>query len=106
VEQAPPADVLYEIGFSFIIGDYAVDRAHINGTSWTPDATNPTLNQAVNGLQASNISFSTSGLNSAFSANQFVISVPDVQVVDLVVLNFDDGQLIPKSYQNHQLTIL
>lgn len=89
--QAPPADVLYEIQFSFHIGDYALDRAIINGTTWVPDVENPTINQAVAGLRASNSSFSQSGLSSAFSANQFVITVPDIAVVDLLVLNFDDG---------------
>jgi FtsP/CotA-like multicopper oxidase with cupredoxin domain len=91
VEQAPPADVLYEIAFSFIIGDYAIDKAHINGTSWVPDTTNPTINQAVAGLHANNASFTSSGVSSAFSPDQLVISVPDAQVIDLLVLNFDDG---------------
>lgn len=89
--QAPPADVLYDIQFSFEIGDDALDRARINGTSWVPDLEDPTLNQAVTGLHALNSSFSTSGVSSAFSANQLVITVPDIQVVDLLVLNFDDG---------------
>jgi FtsP/CotA-like multicopper oxidase with cupredoxin domain len=93
VEQAPPADILYDLQFSFEIGAYALDRAFVNGTSWSPDALNPTLNQAVNGLKSSNASsFEQAGLlNSAFSPNQLVMSVPTAQVVDLLVLNFDDG---------------
>lgn len=90
-EQAPPADVLYEISFSFEIGDYALDVARINGTSWTPNIEDPTLNQAITGLRASNNSFTTTGVSTAFSANQLVITLPTVQVVDFLVLNFDDG---------------
>ena len=93
-EQAPLADVLYEIAFSFEIGDYALDRARINGTSWTPNVEDPTLNQAITSLHASNASnssFTTAGVASAFSANQLVITLPTIQVVDLLVLNFDDG---------------
>jgi FtsP/CotA-like multicopper oxidase with cupredoxin domain len=90
-EQAPPADVLYEIAFAFSIGDYALDVGRINGTSWTPNIENPTLNQAITGLHASNSSFTTAGVSSGFSANQLVITLPTVQVVDFLILNFDDG---------------
>src|SRR6202000_109344 len=62
----------------------------INGTSWTMSDV-PTLNQAVAGLQASNSTFTTSGVSSAFSANQYVIDVPDVAVLDLLITNYDEG---------------
>ena len=91
-QQAPPADVLYQVEFSFEIGDYAIDRARINGTSWVADLENPTLNQAVSGLHTTNQSlFSQAGASSAFSADQLVITIPDIKVVDILVLNFDDG---------------
>jgi FtsP/CotA-like multicopper oxidase with cupredoxin domain len=91
VEEAPPAQTLYAIQFSFEIGDYAIDKAYINGTSWTA-AKFPTLNEAVDGLKAGNSSFSIAGVSSAYTApNQYVINIPQNQVVDLLVTNFDDG---------------
>ncbi|KIX04862.1 uncharacterized protein Z518_05733 [Rhinocladiella mackenziei CBS 650.93] len=87
---APPATTLYAVTSSFQIGAYAVDLAYINGTSWVM-ADVPTLNQAVASLRAGNNSVSTSGVSSGFSANQYVINVPDDAVVDLLVTNFDDG---------------
>lgn len=91
VQEAPPAQTLYALQFSFQIGDYAIDRAYVNGTSWTA-AEFPTLNEAVDGLKAGNNSFSTAGVSSAYtSPNQYVINIPQNQVVDLLVTNFDDG---------------
>jgi FtsP/CotA-like multicopper oxidase with cupredoxin domain len=91
-QQAPPANVLYEIQFSFLIGDYQLSRPFINGTQWIPDYNDPTLNQAIAGLSAGNISTTAAGVVSGdFTANQFMISLPEVQVVDFIVMNFDDG---------------
>jgi len=90
VEEAPPASTLYAVQFSFEIGAYALDRAYINGTSWTMSSI-PTLNQAVAGLHKANSTFNTTGVSSAFTANQLVIDIPSYQVVDLLVTNFDDG---------------
>jgi FtsP/CotA-like multicopper oxidase with cupredoxin domain len=92
-EQAPTADALYEIQFSFNIGDDALDRGVINGTSWTPNIPNPTINQAISGISGnpSNISTTTSSQVKGFSANQFIISLPAVQTIDLIIMNFDDG---------------
>ena len=90
-EEAPPAQTLYALQFSFGIGDYAIDRAYVNGTSWTA-AHVPTLNQAVDGLKAGNSTFDVAGVSSAYTTpNQYVIDVPQDQVVDLLVTNFDDG---------------
>jgi FtsP/CotA-like multicopper oxidase with cupredoxin domain len=93
VEQAPTADVLYELQFSFAIGANALDRAIVNGTTWLPSTENPTIAQAIAGLKTSNASsFDAAGtISSAFSANQFVISLSDAKVVDVIVTNFDDG---------------
>ncbi|KAF2669115.1 hypothetical protein BT63DRAFT_401225 [Microthyrium microscopicum] len=89
-QQAPPADIFYQLSFSFAIGDYALDRAVINGSTWVPNKSDPTLNQAIAGIHASNIS-ETAGVSTGFSPNQYVISLPTIQVVDLLVQNFDDG---------------
>jgi hypothetical protein len=92
-EQPPPADVLYELQFFFEIGDYALDRANINGTEWIPSTNNPTLNQAIAGLRSANkSSFTTAGVSPGFTDNQYVISLPSsAKVVDLIIMNFDDG---------------
>jgi FtsP/CotA-like multicopper oxidase with cupredoxin domain len=88
--DAPAPTTMFSVAANFQIGAYALDRAYINGTSWTP-AEVPTLNQAVAGLQASNFTFTTSGVSSAFSANQYIIDIPDYAVVDLLISNYDEG---------------
>lgn len=87
---APPATTMYSITSSFQIGDYQLDLAFVNGTSWSMPST-PTLNQAVSGLKAGNTNFSAAGVSTAFSANQYVVDVPSHAVVDLLITNFDDG---------------
>ena len=102
--DAPPADVIYSVTSSFQIGDYQLDRAFINGTSWIM-STVPTLNQAVNGLAAGNTSFSTAGVSSAFTSDQYIIHVPSTSVVDLLITNFDDGAH-PFHLHGHQFWIV
>ena len=104
IKNAPPADVIYAITSSFQTGAYALDRAYINGSSWSMSSV-PTLNQAVSGLHAGNSNFSTAGISSAFSANQYVIDVPKSTVVDLLVSNFDDGAH-PFHLHGHQFWIV
>lgn len=89
-QDAPAADMAYQLDFAFQIGDNALSRGFINGTEWAM-AGIPTLNQAVTGLQKGNTNFTTAGASNAFSANQFVLNIPDLSVIDVVVLNFDDG---------------
>lgn len=92
VKPAPRPDVLYSFVTNFQIGSYALDRGFFNSTTWMP-ANPPTLNQALTGLQNAStaIAFSTSGVSTGFSSNQLVVSIPSVQVVDLLVTNLDDG---------------
>lgn len=87
---APPSTIMYVVSANFQIGDYALDRAFINGTSWVM-ADVPTLNQAVAGFQAGNSNFSTAGVSSAFSSSQYVIDIPQTEVVDLLIINWDEG---------------
>jgi FtsP/CotA-like multicopper oxidase with cupredoxin domain len=94
-EQAPPASALYQLSFSFPIGNNAEDRASVNGTQWIPNLTNPTVNQAVLDLASNNLSATNAGLvttQGAFSSNQLVIALPESEpVIDLLVQNWDDG---------------
>ena len=104
IEQAPDKDVTYVIDVTFQIGAYALDRGYINKTTWSPSKV-PTLNQAVAGLYADNSTFNVAGLTSAFGSSQFVIDVPDYQVVDLVITNFDEGAH-PFHLHGHQFWIM
>lgn len=91
-EQAPTSNVLYELRSQFMIGARAIDLAYMNETHWTPNNTYATLNQAVNGLKNGDKELMVAGdIANAFSKNQLVIAVPDEQVVDIVLMNFDDG---------------
>lgn len=107
VIQAPDVDVTYVIEVSFQIGAYALDKAYINSTTWTP-LSDPTLNQAVAGLQSSNTSaeFSTSGLSTAISpSSQFIITNPTTATIDLLINNLDEGAH-PFHLHGHQFFIL
>lgn len=106
-ETAPPPDAAYVIEVSFQIGAYALDRAYINSTTWSP-STVPTLNQAVTGLQQPNTSasFSATGLSTAFdSASQFIISIPTTSTIDLLINNLDEGAH-PFHLHGHQFWIM
>jgi FtsP/CotA-like multicopper oxidase with cupredoxin domain len=90
-QDAPPADQAFGLGVSFQIGAYAIDRAYINGTTWTP-AKVPTLNQAVTGLSAGNDTFTASGVSQAYdTSSQYVIDISEYSVVDVLINNFDEG---------------
>ncbi|KAK7903304.1 hypothetical protein LTR67_001322 [Exophiala xenobiotica] len=102
---APPATTMYSIQSNFQIGDYALDRGYMNGTSWVMDPQDPTLNQAVAGLKAANTSFSTAGVASGFSSSQYVVNIPEYAVVDLLVTNYDDGGH-PFHLHGHQFWVL
>lgn len=105
VEEAPPADTLCSVQFAFDIGDYALDRAYINGSSWTMEEP-PTLNQAISGLSSNNSTFETASVSSAYSTpNQYVIDLADNGVVDVLVTNFDDGSH-PFHFHGHTFWIM
>jgi FtsP/CotA-like multicopper oxidase with cupredoxin domain len=89
-EAAPSPDQTFVVDVSFQIGAYALDKAYINSTTWVPSKI-PTVNQAISGLHADNSTFNANGLSSAFGPSQFVISVPEIQVIDVLVNSLDEG---------------
>lgn len=89
-EDAPSPDQAFRIDVSFQIHDYAIDLAYINSTTWVP-LTVPTLNQAITGLHANNATFNNLGLSTAFPSSQFIITVPELQVIDLLINSLDEG---------------
>lgn len=105
-QSAPPANVLYSLQFSFLIRDYALDRAYVNGTtSWTMSDI-PTLNQVVSGLNAGNQTYNVSGVTPSYNlSNQYIIGIPETQVVDILISNFDDGAH-PFHLHGHEFWVL
>jgi len=101
---APQVDTTYTIEVSFQIGDFALDKAYVNSTTWVPDNT-PTLNQAVAGLHANNATFTTSGVSTAFDASQLVIDVPTYKVIDILINSLDEGAH-PFHLHGHQFWIM
>ncbi|KKK25926.1 hypothetical protein ARAM_007152 [Aspergillus rambellii] len=90
-QVAPAADHFFVIQFSFEIGDYALDRAYINGTSYTMSEI-PTLNRVVPNLRAGNATYNETGQAPSYGLeNQYILDIPTNQVVDILLQNFDDG---------------
>ncbi len=105
----PGATKMWRVDFSFGIGAYQLDRAKVNGTTWSPLANTTTLIKAVDGLKgetatgvaSTNTSTSTStwaveGTVGSFGSNQFVVGVSNeggsqVDVVDILVYSLDEG---------------
>ena len=101
VIRAPEkADATFYFRANFEIGAWRLSRGVFNQSSWRPDLQSPSLLRTVDGLATSNSSFSTIGARGvgafindrAFNAKQeLVIQTSDLQVLDIVVTNFDDG---------------
>ena len=101
---APQVDITYPFEVSFQIGDFALDKAYVNSTTWVPD-TIPTLNQAVAGLHANEANFTTSGVSSAYDASQLIIDVPTYKVIDILINSLDEGAH-PFHLHGHQFWIM
>lgn len=99
----PPASAIWRIDFSFGIGAYQLDRAKVNGTSWSPLGNTTTLIEAVDGLKGKgagpgvNVNnpnvWAVSGLVEAFDSDQFVVGLSSdkVEVVDILLYSLDEG---------------
>ena len=94
------ADSTFYLRANFEIGAWRLSRGVFNQSSWRPDLQSPSLIRTVDGLAASNSSFKNIAgrdvgafvNDRAFDAKQeLVIQTSDVQVLDIVVTNFDDG---------------
>ncbi|KAK6438332.1 hypothetical protein LTR95_005471 [Oleoguttula sp. CCFEE 5521] len=94
-------DAVYYLRSNFEIGAYRLSRGFFNQSSWRPSADLPTLHRVMEGLTTENETFqirSGDGTGSAFVNDQafdikreLVIQTTGIQVVDLLVSNFDDG---------------
>ncbi|KAF1350084.1 putative multicopper oxidase, type 1 [Delphinella strobiligena] len=97
------ADAYYYIRSNFEIGAHQLSRGFFNASSWRPDVHDPTLARAVDGLKASNASYSPAtadgGKPPAVFVNdavfdtrrELVVQSSGTQTIDLLISNFDDG---------------
>lgn len=75
------------------IGDWRLERGFLNKSTLRPQLQSPTLHRMVDGLAAGNASFDVEGVNGAAfdEKHELVVSSKDVEVVDVVLQNFDEG---------------
>ncbi|EFX05344.1 diphenol oxidase [Grosmannia clavigera kw1407] len=101
------ADRSYYLRVNLEIGNWQLQRGFFNGSSYRPNLLSPALHRAVDGLRAGNESYGVAGINRlAFDEqSELVIGHTDVQVVDLVLQNFDEGTH-PLHLHGHQLFVL
>ncbi|KAI3401567.1 hypothetical protein diail_10168 [Diaporthe ilicicola] len=75
------------------IGDWRLERGFVNKSTFRPQLQSPTLHRLVDGLSQANKTFDVEGVNGeAFDTkNELVVSSGGVEVVDLILQNFDEG---------------
>jgi FtsP/CotA-like multicopper oxidase with cupredoxin domain len=111
VEQKipPAATTMWRIDFSFGIGGNQLDRAKVNGTSWTPLMNTTTLMEVSKGVRTGNASlWEVDGqVTEQWGADQFVVGVGgrEVDVVDVLLYSLDEGSH-PFHLHGHQFWIL
>ncbi|KAK3945248.1 putative l-ascorbate oxidase [Diplogelasinospora grovesii] len=89
------------------IGDWRLERGYLNSSSFRPNLKSPSLHRVVSGLSSKNESFLVEGVNSkAFdSTHELVVSSKGVEVVDIVLQNFDEGNH-PFHLHGHEFFVL
>lgn len=89
------------------IGDWRLERGHLNTSSFRPNLKSPTLHRVVDGLASKNESFRLEGVNDrAFDPEtELVISHGGVEVVDVILQNVDEGNH-PFHLHGHQVFVL
>ncbi|TKX18400.1 multicopper oxidase-like protein 5 [Elsinoe australis] len=97
------ASAFYYIRSNFEIGANRLSRGFFNSSSFRPDHRSPTLYRSLDGLSSANSSFKHSDVNDPGSPDAFVnsrafntprelvIQTSGIQVIDLLIHNFDDG---------------
>jgi hypothetical protein len=71
----PAANKLYRVDFSFGEGDYQLEHALVNGTSWQPLSNTTTLLQAQQGLNDNFTAWDHDGQVGMFASDQFVVGL-------------------------------
>lgn len=93
--QAAPefADHSWYFRVNVEIGNWRLERGFVNQSTFRPQLKAPTLHRLVEGLNSANETFDVEGVNGeAFDIkNELVVSSSGVEVVDLILQNFDEG---------------
>lgn len=89
------------------IGDWRLERGHLNTSSFRPNLKSPTLHRVVDGLASKNESFQLSGVNNrVFDPDtELVIGHNGIEVVDIILQNFDEGNH-PLHLHGHKMSVL
>ncbi|RKU42664.1 hypothetical protein DL546_003466 [Coniochaeta pulveracea] len=94
LEAPEAADFSYPLRVNLAIGAYRLQRGVLNGSSFRPDLTHPSLHRVV------------SNLTSSFSPeSQLTLSFPSTVTIDLILQNFDEGNH-PFHLHGHQFWVL
>ncbi|EPE04792.1 l-ascorbate oxidase [Ophiostoma piceae UAMH 11346] len=101
------ADHSYYFRLNLEIHDWRLQRGYFNESSYRPNITSPVLQRVVAGLHAQDAAYSVTGFNdAAFSrTTELVLAHQDVQVIDLLFQNFDEGSH-PLHLHGHQMYVL
>ncbi|MCJ1445782.1 MAG: hypothetical protein MMC23_006287 [Stictis urceolatum] len=102
IEAPMKADATFYLRSNFEIGAYRLSRGFFNQSSFRPNVQSPALHRAVDGLSSQNrtwfVDRITSGNKNAWvndaafhQGREMVIQTNGIQVIDLVISNFDDG---------------
>jgi FtsP/CotA-like multicopper oxidase with cupredoxin domain len=87
------ADHSWYLRVNLEIGDWRLERGFMNASTFRPDLKSPSLHRVLQGLSSNNETFLDEGVNTrAFnSKHELVISSHGVEVVDVILQNFDEG---------------
>ena len=96
VEAPSKADTTFYLRSNFEIGAWRLSRGFFNHSSFRPDLKSPSLHRTLDGLLTGNSSFErteTASINDAafHERQELVIQTRGIQVLDIIVSNFDDG---------------
>jgi len=97
----------YYLRVNVEIGDWRLERGFLNQSSYRPDREAPTLHRVLDGLASHDVAFQAEGVNDeAFdAARELVISHDGVEVVDVILQNFDETSH-PFHLHGHQMFVL
>ena len=97
------ADAFFYLRSNFEIGVYRLSRGFFNSSSWRPNVRSPSLLRSINGITASNATFTSAsssppGSDLAFVndaafdiSRELIVQTTGIQTIDILVSNFDDG---------------
>lgn len=105
--RAPKSTTSAFLRANFEIGDWRLSRGFFNASSWRTNITSPVLHRYVDSkYTAMDITRSTAINDQIFEPlNEFVYQTSGIQVVDIIISNFDDGAH-PFHLHGHKFFIL